>query len=80
MIARQQLKDARENPTLRPPAIALVDNFPISETFRQITPWNAGSISEENGVGEQPIIGRGAADMAFAAGQKILDPLPLVVA
>ena len=67
VIARQQLENALENPALRPPAKALVDDFPIPETLWQITPWNAGTISEENRFDEQPIIRRRAADMAFTA-------------
>src|SRR5450759_1510618 len=80
VIARQQLENTFENPALRPPAEALVDDLPISETLWTITPWNAGSISVQNGFDEQPIIRRRAPDMAFAARQKILDPIPLIVA
>ena len=72
MIGRQQLENALENPALRPPAEALVDNLPIAETLRQITPWNAGSISVQNGFDEQPVVRRRAANMAFAARQKSL--------
>jgi len=79
MIARQQLENALKNPTLRPPVIALVDNFPIAETGRQITPRDASTISEQNRVDEQPIISRRAADMAFTARQQILDPIPLII-
>ena len=35
--------------------------------------------SVKNCIDEQPVVRRIAADMAFTAGQKILDPLPLVV-
>jgi len=80
VITRQHLENTLENPTLRPPAKALVDDFPIAETLGKIAPRNAGSISVENGFDEQPIIRRRAADMAFAAGEKILDPIPLIVA
>jgi hypothetical protein len=45
VIARQHLENALENSALRPPAKALVDNFPISETLGKITPWNASAIS-----------------------------------
>ena len=80
VIARQQLENALEHAAFRPPIEALVDDILIAETLREITPRNAGSISEENGFDEQPIIRRRAPDMAFAAGQNILDPIPLVVA
>jgi hypothetical protein len=37
-------------------------------------------VSIQNGFDELSIIRRCAPDMAFAAGEKILDPVPLVVA
>jgi hypothetical protein len=80
VIVRQQLENSLENPAPGPPAEALVDDFPITEALRKVTPRDARPISEQNGLDEQPIIRRRAADMAFAAGQKILDPIPLVVA
>jgi len=80
VIARQHFENALENPALRPPAEALVDDFPVTETLGEITPRNAGSISVENRLDEQSIICRRASDMAFPAGKKILDPVPLVVA
>ena len=80
VVARQHLENALENPALGPPAEALVDDFPIAEALRKITPWDARSISVQNGLHEQPVIRRSAPDMAFTAGQKILDPIPLIVA
>jgi hypothetical protein len=56
-----------------------VHDLPVAETRRQITPGNSSSISVKNSVNEQSVVRRGAADMTFPAGQKILDPLPLVV-
>ena len=80
VIARQQPEKALENAALRPPIKALVDDLPIAETLWQIAPGNAGTIAVNNGFDEQPIVRRGAADMPLATGEKILDPLPLVVA
>jgi len=80
VIARQQLENALENPALGPPVEALVDDFPTSEALWKITPWDARSISEKNGFDEQPVIRRSATNMAFATRQKILDPIPLIVA
>src|SRR6202011_4386990 len=80
VIARQQLENTLENPALGPPTEALVDDFPITEALRKITPWHARSISEQNGFHEQPVIRRSAPDMALTAGQNILDPIPLIVA
>jgi hypothetical protein len=79
VITGQQLENTLKNPALGPPAIALVDDFPIPEAFRKIAPRHARSISEHNSLHEQPIIRRRAPDVAFATGQKILDPIPLIV-
>src|ERR1700722_13253735 len=79
-IARQQLENAGQNPALAPPAEALVDDFPIPETCRKITPRDARPIPEKDRFDEQTVIRRRAPDMTFTAGEKILDPIPLVVA
>ena len=52
MIACQQFENALENPALGPPAEALVDDFSITETLRKITPRDARSIAEQNGLHE----------------------------
>jgi len=52
VVARQQIEDAVENPALRPPAEALVDDLPIAETLRKISPWDAGSITKQNSFDE----------------------------
>ena len=80
VIARQQSENAVKNSALRPPAEALVDDLPIAETLWKIPPRDAGSKSIQNRFDEQSVVGRRAAHMAFAAGKKILDPIPLVVA
>jgi len=80
VIARQQLENALENSAIRPSTKALMDNLPISEALGQIAPRDAGPIAVQNSLDEQPIVRRSAAYMAFATGQKILDPVPLVVA
>ena len=80
VIACQQIENVLKNPTLRAPAEALVNDFPIPETLRKIAPRKAGPLPIENGFDKQSIVRRGASNMAFAAGKKILDPIPLVVA
>ena len=79
VIARQQLENTFENSALRPPAEALVDDFPVTEALGEIMPRNADPLSAQNGFDEQPVICGRAPNMAFAAGQKILDPIPLIV-
>jgi len=78
-IAGQQLENLLENAALCPSAEALVYDLPVAKTRRQITPGNARSVSIKNRVNEQAVVRCSAADMAFAAGQKILDSLPLII-
>ena len=52
----------------------------IAKALWQITPGYACPIAEDDGIDEQAIIGGRPADVAFAAGQEILDPVPLIVA
>ena len=79
VIACQQLENALENAARRPSAETLVHDLPVAETRWQVTPGDPCSISVKNRIDEQPVVRRIAADMAFTAGQKILDPLSLVV-
>jgi hypothetical protein len=51
----------------------------VAEALGQIAPGNAGTVSVEDGVDEEPIIAGGHADRALAARQQVLDPLPLIV-
>ena len=80
VVTRQQLENALENPALGPSVEALVDDLPIPEALRQIAPGDTRPISVQNCIDKQSVVGRGAADVALASRQKILDPTPLVVA
>ena len=80
VIACQHLENALENSALGPPAEALIDHLPVPETLRQIAPGDTRPVSVQHRIDEQSIVGCGAADMALASGQKILDPIPLIVA
>jgi hypothetical protein len=79
VIAGQRVEDAWKNSTLRPPAEALVNDFPVTEPLWQIASGNAGAIAIENSFNEQSIVRGRAADMAFAARKKVIDPIPLVI-
>src|ERR1700720_874291 len=78
-VARQQLENAIENAALRPSVKALVYDVPVAKTRGQITPRDSRSISVKNRINEQPVVCCIAAHMTFSPGQKIFDPLPLVV-
>jgi hypothetical protein len=80
VITRQFLENTFKNATLGPSVEALIDDLPITEALGQIPPGNARSKSVQYRFDEQAIIGCGAADVTFTAGQKILDLIPLVVA
>ena len=51
----------------------------MSVALGQIAPRDARAIAIDDRVDEQAIVGRRTADMALAAGQEILDLVPLVV-
>jgi hypothetical protein len=80
VITRQFLENTFKNASLSPSAEALVNDLPITEALGQITPRNASSKSIQHRFDKQAIIGRGATDVPFAPREKILDPIPLVVA
>src|SRR5262249_37229185 len=80
VITCQQLENTLENAALRPPIEALVDDLPIAKALREIAPRDTSSKSEENRFDEQSVVRRSPSHMAFAARQKILDPIPLIVA
>ena len=80
VIAGQELEKPLENAALGPSVEALIDDLPIAKALRQIAPRDAGAKPEENGFDEQAIVRRRTAHMAFAARQKVFDPIPLVVA
>ena len=42
---------------------------PVAEPFRQVAPGHPGAIAIENGLDEEPIVGRGNPDRAFAPRQ-----------
>src|SRR4029077_18430064 len=70
------LPDTAFGPTAEPP----VHLNSVTEPLRQIAPGHPGTITIEHGLDEQSIVRRGHPDRAFAPGQQILDPFPLVVA
>ena len=69
-----------ENAAFAPSPKALMDGLAFAVSLRQVPPGNTRSVTIDDGIDEQPVVGRGAADVAFAARQEILDLRPLVVA
>jgi hypothetical protein len=80
VIVGQEPENPLENAALGPSVEALIEDLPVAKSLGQIAPRDAGAKSEENGFDEQPIVRRRAADMALAARQNVLDPIPLIVA
>ena len=63
-----------------PAGEAGVDLDRIAEPLKQVAPRNAGAITVEHGIDKQTVVASVCANMTFAAGQQILDAIPLVVA
>src|SRR3984885_4649810 len=78
-IGRQHFEDLLPCPALRPARKSRMNLDWIAKTFRQVAPRYAGAITVKYRLDEQPVILGGDADMAFTAGQNILDPVPLIV-
>jgi len=53
--------------------------FPVTEPFREVTPWDAGTVTIQHRLDKQPIVRRGHADRECTARQSVLDSIPLVV-
>ena len=64
----------RQTPLFGPSVEALIDDLPVAKALGQIAPRDADAKSEQNGFDEQAI------NMALAARQNVLDPIPLIVA
>src|ERR671920_2300539 len=61
-------------------AEAGMDLVPVAEALWQITPRNTSTVAVEHRLDKQAIVLGRDADMAFAAGQEVLDPFPLIIA
>jgi hypothetical protein len=80
VISGQITKDPLDDTAFTPAAQTPVHVFPVPETGRKITPWNAGTVAIQHGFHEQTIVRSRAANMTFTTRKKVLYPLPLVVA
>jgi len=78
-VGCQMLEDAFPNPRFRPSAVSAMHILPITETFRQIAPRNAGPVSIQHRLNEQAIVGRSHPDVALTPGKKVANTLPLIV-
>src|SRR5215469_8105099 len=78
-IGRQHFEDILPCAALRPARKSRMNLDRITKTFRQVAPGYACAITVKYRLDEQPVIPGGDADMAFTAGQNILDPVPLIV-
>ena len=76
----QCFENASKNATFAPSSQPLVRWLPVAVSLRQIAPRYPGSCAVYNGVDEQAIVSRCAADVTLSTRQEILDLGPLVVA
>jgi hypothetical protein len=79
-VFRQCFENALENTTLTPSSEPLMDVLPITKASRKIAPRDARSVTIENRLDKKPVVCGGRTNMTFATGEKILDPVPLIVA
>ena len=79
-IGRELLEDALPDAGFGPAGEAPVHVVPVAEPLGQVAPRDAGTVAIQHRFDEQAVVRRGHADMALAARQQLLNPLPLVVA
>ena len=79
-IKGQCFENASKNTTFAPSPQTLVRRLPLAVSLGQIAPRYAGSRTVDDGINEQAVVGRRAADVPLPARQEILDLGPLVVA
>ena len=79
-IGGEEAEDPLPDAGFRPSAEAAMHVDRVTEAFGQVAPGNAGAITIQDRLDEQAIVRRGHADGARAAGQPVLDPVPLVIA
>ena len=58
----------------------LMDIFPATKALRKVTPGNARPISIQHRLDKQTIILAAHPDIAILAGNKLRNPLPLIIA
>ena len=78
-LLRQVLKHLLPDPARRPAAEPGMDRFPETKALGQVPPRNAGPVAVQHGFDKQSVVFRGHPDLAFAARQQALDPLPLLI-
>ena len=79
-LASQALENPFPHPGFRPATEPSVGVFPVTESFRQITPGNSRTVAIEHRFDESAIVLGSDTDMAGSPWQQVLDALPLVIA
>ena len=79
-IGCERLKNTRPDAGCGPATEAPMHVFPVAEAFRQIAPRDAGPVAIQHRFDEQAVIRCRHPDRTLSAWQKILDPVPLIVA
>src|SRR5262249_47465871 len=66
-------------PLLRPAIEPPPDGVPVAEAFGEVPPGGAGLGDPEHGIDEEPVILGRDAGVASLPGQKVSDPLPVLI-
>ena len=79
-IGGQMLEYAASDARFGPTAEAPVYILPVAKRLRQVSPRDAGAITEQDGFDKQAVVRRCHSDATGAARQHVLDPVPLIIA
>ncbi len=80
VISGQITKYPFDHTAFTPAAQSPVHVFPVPETGRKVAPWNACTIAIQHSFYEKAVVCSSASDMTLTTGEKVLYPLPLVIA
>lgn len=78
-VFRQMLENPLPDAAFAPACVACMDHPEVPDPLRQVSPRHAGTVPVYHRFDDPPVLLGRPANMPFAPGQEILDPLPLVV-
>jgi len=79
-VIRQGFEDSLPNAFLAPAAEAPKDTVPLTESFRQITPWRARADNPEHALDKHPVIAPRRTALVRTANDQARDSVPVLVA
>jgi len=78
-ILGQMIEDGLPDTANSPPAEPRMRHTEVAEPFRQVAPWNPGTIAIQYSLDKQPVVPGRTTHDTLTSRQQILYPIPLIV-